>query len=69
MESKGLFKAMGELDVLFNYIESYLASKRHRNHVATAWRRAGPHENLPQGNKNSHWTHALLWIQSMILKW
>lgn len=31
MESKGVFKAMGELDLLFNYIESYLASKRHRN--------------------------------------
>ncbi|XP_029007578.1 interleukin-10 [Betta splendens] len=31
MESKGLYKAMGELDVLFNYIETYLASKR-RNH-------------------------------------
>ncbi|XP_029358047.1 interleukin-10 [Echeneis naucrates] len=31
LESKGLYKAMGELDLLFNYIESYLASKRHRN--------------------------------------
>uniref|UniRef100_A0A8C5E297 Interleukin family protein n=1 Tax=Gouania willdenowi TaxID=441366 RepID=A0A8C5E297_GOUWI len=31
MESKGLYKAMGELDVLFNYIETYLASKRHKN--------------------------------------
>ncbi|XP_072239280.1 interleukin-10 [Leuresthes tenuis] len=31
MESKGLFKAMGELDMLFNYIETYLASKRNRN--------------------------------------
>ncbi|XP_034023594.1 interleukin-10 [Thalassophryne amazonica] len=31
MESKGLYKAMGELDLLFNYIESYLASKRQRN--------------------------------------
>ncbi|MEQ2165551.1 hypothetical protein GOODEAATRI_018051, partial [Goodea atripinnis] len=31
MESKGVFKAMGELDLLFNYIETYLASKRHRN--------------------------------------
>ncbi|XP_040014480.1 interleukin-10 isoform X3 [Xiphias gladius] len=31
MESKGLYKAMGELDVLFNYIETYLASKRQRN--------------------------------------
>ena len=26
MESKGLYKAMGELDLLFNYIETYLAS-------------------------------------------
>ncbi|KAF3689688.1 Interleukin-10 [Channa argus] len=34
MESKGLYKAMGELDVLFNYIETYLASKRQRNQVA-----------------------------------
>ncbi|XP_042352143.1 interleukin-10 [Plectropomus leopardus] len=34
MESKGLFKAMGELDLLFNYIEKYLASKRQRNTVA-----------------------------------
>ncbi|XP_041836649.1 interleukin-10 [Melanotaenia boesemani] len=31
MQSKGLFKAMGELDLLFNYIETYLASKRRRN--------------------------------------
>ncbi|XP_012687424.1 interleukin-10 [Clupea harengus] len=31
MESKGMFKAMGELDVLFNYIEEYLASKRRRH--------------------------------------
>ncbi|KAM6927523.1 interleukin-10 [Xenentodon cancila] len=31
MESKGLFKAMGELDLLFNYIETYLASKRRRH--------------------------------------
>ncbi|XP_057702735.1 interleukin-10 [Corythoichthys intestinalis] len=31
LENKGVYKAMGELDVLFNYIESYLASKRHRN--------------------------------------
>ncbi|XP_045884404.1 interleukin-10 [Micropterus dolomieu] len=30
MESKGLYKAMGELDLLFNYIETYLASNRHR---------------------------------------
>ncbi|XP_029947753.1 interleukin-10 [Salarias fasciatus] len=31
MEGKGLYKAMGELDLLFNYIETYLASNRHRN--------------------------------------
>ncbi|XP_077429475.1 interleukin-10 [Vanacampus margaritifer] len=31
MENKGVYKAMGELDVLFNYIETYLASKRQRN--------------------------------------
>ncbi|XP_033481689.1 interleukin-10 [Epinephelus lanceolatus] len=36
MEGKGLFKAMGDLDVLFNYIEMYLASKRHRHTVAAA---------------------------------
>ncbi|KAM8757966.1 interleukin-10 isoform 2-T2 [Acanthopagrus schlegelii] len=36
MESKGLYKAMGELDLLFNYIETYLASKRHRTRVASA---------------------------------
>ncbi|XP_070814437.1 interleukin-10 [Chaetodon trifascialis] len=36
MESRGLYKAMGELDLLFNYIETYLASKRRRNHVASA---------------------------------
>ncbi|KAK5934226.1 hypothetical protein CgunFtcFv8_014641 [Champsocephalus gunnari] len=34
MNSKGPYKAMGELDLLFNYIETYLASKRHRNGVA-----------------------------------
>nr|AIC33826.1 interleukin-10 [Lutjanus sanguineus] len=34
MQSKGLYKAMGEMNVLFNYIETYLASKRH--HVASA---------------------------------
>ncbi|XP_004069312.1 interleukin-10 [Oryzias latipes] len=28
MQNKGLFKAMGELDLFFNYIESYLASQR-----------------------------------------
>lgn len=37
MEEKGLYKAMGELDLLFNYIETYLASKRHKNN---AWRAA-----------------------------
>ncbi|CAJ1051698.1 interleukin-10 [Xyrichtys novacula] len=36
MQSKGLYKAMGELDLLFNYIEAYLASKRHRNRVASS---------------------------------
>ncbi|KAM7005560.1 interleukin-10 [Tautogolabrus adspersus] len=36
MEGKGLYKAMGELDLLFNYIEAYLASKRHRDLVASA---------------------------------
>ncbi|XP_074529332.1 interleukin-10 [Halichoeres trimaculatus] len=36
MKSKGLYKAMGEMDLLFNYIEAYLASKRQRNHVASA---------------------------------
>ncbi|XP_037647436.1 interleukin-10 [Sebastes umbrosus] len=35
MESKGLYKAMGELDLLFNYIETYLASKQHTNVVPT----------------------------------
>ncbi|XP_068450328.1 interleukin-10 [Clinocottus analis] len=35
MESKGPYKAMGELDLLFNYIETYLASKRHRRLAAT----------------------------------
>lgn len=28
MEDKGLYKAMGELDLLFMYIEQYVASKR-----------------------------------------
>ncbi|CAL8339622.1 unnamed protein product [Merluccius merluccius] len=28
MEGKGLYKAIGELDLLFNFIETYLASKR-----------------------------------------
>ena len=41
MNSKGPYKAMGELDLLFNYIETYLASKRHRN-WATVWRTADP---------------------------
>ncbi|XP_053295172.1 interleukin-10 [Pleuronectes platessa] len=36
MENKGLYKAMGELEQLFNYIEKYLASKRRRNNVASA---------------------------------
>ncbi|XP_030585688.1 interleukin-10 [Archocentrus centrarchus] len=31
MESRGLYKAMGELDILFNYFETYLASKWQRN--------------------------------------
>ncbi|XP_007247805.2 interleukin-10 [Astyanax mexicanus] len=31
MKEKGLYKAMGELDMLFNYIEDYLASKRLKN--------------------------------------
>ncbi|KAM9813364.1 interleukin-10 [Neosynchiropus ocellatus] len=31
METKGLYKAMGELDVFFGYMESYLASKRRRS--------------------------------------
>nr|UOV22689.1 interleukin 10 [Oostethus manadensis] len=35
LESKGVYKAMGELDVLFNYIETYLASKRHRSHAVS----------------------------------
>ncbi|XP_051269885.1 interleukin-10 isoform X2 [Dicentrarchus labrax] len=35
MESKGLYKAMGELGLLFNYIETYMASKQHRNHAAS----------------------------------
>ncbi|XP_040059834.1 interleukin-10 [Gasterosteus aculeatus] len=35
MESKGPYKAMGEIDLLLNYIETYLASQRHRNPLAT----------------------------------
>ncbi|XP_031178936.1 interleukin-10 [Sander lucioperca] len=34
MESKGPYKAMSELDLLFNYIETYLASKRQRHRMA-----------------------------------
>lgn len=30
MGGKGLYKAMGELDMLFNYIEDYVASQRHK---------------------------------------
>ncbi|XP_010872889.1 interleukin-10 [Esox lucius] len=30
MEANGLYKAMGELDLLFNYIEEYLVSKRRK---------------------------------------
>ncbi|XP_044206228.1 interleukin-10 [Thunnus albacares] len=36
MENKGLYKAMGELGLLFNYIETYLASKRSTSHGASA---------------------------------
>lgn len=39
MQEKGLFKAMGELDLLFNYIEMYMSSKTHRN---KAWRAEKP---------------------------
>ncbi|KAM9859408.1 interleukin-10 [Aulostomus maculatus] len=35
MESKGLYKAMGELELLFNHIETYLASQRHRGKPAS----------------------------------
>ncbi|XP_026162454.1 interleukin-10 [Mastacembelus armatus] len=35
MQSKGLYKAVSELDVLFNYIETYLASKRRGNRGAS----------------------------------
>lgn len=31
MQSRGLFKAMSEMDLLFNFIETYLASQRHRS--------------------------------------
>lgn len=31
MKEKGVYKAMGELDMLFKYIEQYLASKREKN--------------------------------------
>lgn len=46
MESKGLYKAMGELDLLFNYIETYLASKQHTNVVPTVWRPVDPNQNV-----------------------
>ncbi|KAM7422298.1 hypothetical protein PAMA_010387 [Pampus argenteus] len=36
MESKGPYKAMSELGLLFNYIETYLASKRHIKRQASA---------------------------------
>uniref|UniRef100_A0A8C6T0M6 Interleukin family protein n=1 Tax=Neogobius melanostomus TaxID=47308 RepID=A0A8C6T0M6_9GOBI len=36
MQDKGLFKAMGELDILFNYIERYLASKRQKTASSSA---------------------------------
>ncbi|XP_019942117.1 interleukin-10 [Paralichthys olivaceus] len=35
MENKGLYKAMGELELLFNYIEKYLASRRRQNHATS----------------------------------
>nr|XP_046168943.1 interleukin-10-like [Oncorhynchus gorbuscha] len=31
MQDKGLYKAMGELDLLFNYIEEYLVSQRRKH--------------------------------------
>ncbi|KAI5614424.1 interleukin-10 precursor, partial [Silurus asotus] len=31
MGGKGLYKAMGELDILFNYIEDYMASQRQKH--------------------------------------
>ncbi|XP_036387310.1 interleukin-10 [Megalops cyprinoides] len=31
MQGQGLYKAMGELGMLFNYIEEYMVSKRRRN--------------------------------------
>lgn len=31
MENNGMFKAMGELDLFFNYIEKYLASNRKKH--------------------------------------
>uniref|UniRef100_A0A3Q3VWD8 Interleukin family protein n=1 Tax=Mola mola TaxID=94237 RepID=A0A3Q3VWD8_MOLML len=33
MQSKGLFKAMNELGLLFNYFENFLASKWRGNHI------------------------------------
>ena len=55
MESKGLFKAMGELDMLFNYIETYLASKRNRNPGASVWRPAesNPIKTFMAGKKKT----------------
>lgn len=32
MKEKGVYKAMGELDMLFKYIEQYLASKRDKHY-------------------------------------
>lgn len=34
MESQGLYKAMGELNLLFNFFETFLASKRNRGNLA-----------------------------------
>lgn len=34
MESQGLYKAMGELNLLFNFFETFLASKRNRGTLA-----------------------------------
>lgn len=31
MQGQGLYKAMGELGLLFNYIEEYLASLKHKH--------------------------------------
>lgn len=59
MASKGLYKAMGELDLLFNYFETYLASKRNRNLVAV-WRAA---DALMKTWKRSQWTLLLRYFQ------